>query len=60
MTKLVESRKKSKIGSQNMHQQTNEAVENGNGRVRLERFVKSLKDAMTKAIRCMTDSSHLL
>ena len=51
LSKLVESRKKAELEIKRIHQQIDEAVQNGNRRVRVERLVTSCKDAITKAIK---------
>ena len=51
MSTFFESREKAESEVKRIHQQTNEAVENGNRSVRVERLVGRCKDAMTKAIK---------
>ena len=50
VSKLLESRKKAESEVRRKHQQTNEAVENGDRRAHVERLATSCKDTMTRAI----------
>ena len=50
-SKLFESREKEESEVKKLHQQTNEALGNGNLRVRVERLVTKCKDAITKAMK---------
>ena len=51
LSTLLESRKKPEFAVKGIHQQTNEATEDGDWRRRVEQLVTSCKDAMTKAIK---------
>ena len=51
MSKLLESREKVESEVKRLHHQIDEAVQNCDRRVRVERLVTSCKDAMSKAIR---------
>ena len=60
LPKLLENHEKAESEVKTIHQQLDDALENGNQRVRVKRLVTSCKDAMTKAIEMQDQLLELI